>query len=144
MTDTPPPLSLVVALARLVGLPEGMPDDDAAHDLATEFALTLDSLGATADDVAPLALLWVDQLQALLDGTAEELALLAAHRAQQAAERRSQASQQAAATRKADGALRGLFDVAAVPHDWLGLDHDLPDDAPPDDAPPDGGDPWTP
>ena len=39
-----------------------------------------------------------------------------------AVERRRQAAQRGAQTRKTDAGLKGLFDDAQVPHDWLGVD----------------------
>jgi hypothetical protein len=124
MADTP---RLTTVLARLVGIPESMPDDDKADDLATELALTLDSFGLDADGIDSLALAWEAQLDALLVGVREELSTLAATREREAADRRARGAQQAAATRKADDAARSIFDNADTPHDWLGQSHDLPD-----------------
>ena len=117
------PPHLVDTLARLVGLPDRLSDDDKAAELASELALNLRSLGLRTEGLGALRTAWADQLPVLLVLVEAELRAYDRAEVEFTAQRKGTATQRAA-----EGtALQGLFDQAETPHNWL-LDKPLPGD----------------
>jgi hypothetical protein len=122
-------MKLMDLLAAVAVLPDGLDADDQLNLLAADLAPLLDHRGVTPADLrpgAPLADAWTDQLGAVLLALRLHLEDHLRDQAVQAVERRRQAAGRAAETRRINQAWQGLFAQADTPHDWLGLDHDLP------------------